>query len=452
MKTALAGVLLLQAYSFAPEPHAGGSLTPEALSRAILSRNSVLLEHCFAEQVDVNAVAADGRRPLLLATSQGDRALVERLLAAGADVDAADNNGITPIMIAAAHGRTDLLELLAARSMRIDALDVRGQSAAHHAFAAQQLEAAEILVPLMPSMQVPGADGRDLVALACDSGDPKLITAVLSRVTAPLAWTPHSRAALTTALSSDNAELLRLLLSTHGSPPTVEGRAIPLLAHAIVTADEQTFEKLLAAGADPNTVVPPGADKQLLTTLGSSGIRDYLKADDGVTVLMLAAACGKPEYVRALLAAHADKNRMTMRYKMLALYFAARTDKWRAVQMLLGGGATPEKLRIQISLASQRAAVIKDGAPIFQTTCSTGRAGYSTPAGQYVITDKQRSHKSTIYHVEMPFFMRLNCRDFGMHEGVVPNYPASHGCIRLPSAAAQKLFSEIPVGTVVMIN
>ena len=40
----------------------------------------------------------------------------------------------------------------------------------------------------------------------------------------------------------------------------------------------------------------------------------------------------------------------------------------------------------------------------------------------------------------------------GMHEGVVPTYPASHGCIRLPSEAARKLFVEIPVGTVVMIN
>jgi len=52
----------------------------------------------------------------------------------------------------------------------------------------------------------------------------------------------------------------------------------------------------------------------------------------------------------------------------------------------------------------------------------------------------------------MPYFMRLNCRDFGMHAGVVASYPASHGCIRLPSGVARRLFSEIPVGTVVMIN
>jgi lipoprotein-anchoring transpeptidase ErfK/SrfK len=54
--------------------------------------------------------------------------------------------------------------------------------------------------------------------------------------------------------------------------------------------------------------------------------------------------------------------------------------------------------------------------------------------------------------VEMPYFMRLSCLDFGMHAGVVPNYPASHGCIRLPGDAARKFFSEIPIGTLVTVQ
>jgi lipoprotein-anchoring transpeptidase ErfK/SrfK len=52
----------------------------------------------------------------------------------------------------------------------------------------------------------------------------------------------------------------------------------------------------------------------------------------------------------------------------------------------------------------------------------------------------------------MPYFMRLSCLDFGMHEGVVPNHPASHGCIRLPGDVARRLFAEIPVGTVVTVK
>ena len=96
--------------------------------------------------------------------------------------------------------------------------------------------------------------------------------------------------------------------------------------------------------------------------------------------------------------------------------------------------------------------VIKDGKPVFQTVCSTGRQGFSTRTGSFVITDKARYHRSTIYKVEMPYFMRLSCLDFGMHEGVVPNYPASHGCIRMPGEAARKLFAEIPVGTLVTVK
>jgi lipoprotein-anchoring transpeptidase ErfK/SrfK len=100
----------------------------------------------------------------------------------------------------------------------------------------------------------------------------------------------------------------------------------------------------------------------------------------------------------------------------------------------------------------QRVALVKNGVPVYRTQCSTGRPGYSTKRGEFVITNKERNHRSTIYHVDMPYFMRLSCLDFGMHAGYVPNHPASHGCIRLPEDAARKFFSEIPVGTLVTVQ
>ncbi len=451
-KSALAGVLLLQAYSFAPEPHAPVELSPDSLARAVANRNMLLLEHSFAEGVNVNGAGADGRTALLIATLQGDRELIQRLLEVGANVDLADQSDTTPIMIAAEHGDVQLLRSFLSRSTKPDTTDASGRSAIHRALEHGQYASADLLVPLVAAVDTPGPDGRDLVTMACDSKRPELIRAVLDRAPPSLAWTISSRRALTAALAANDAGLTRLLLSKHPAPPTVEGRTIPLLAQAIVSDDRRLFDALLAAGADPNVVVPAGADKEFLTLLRSSYIHDYVRGDEGITPLMLAAGFAKPGYVRALLDAGAQRNRVTGRFKMIALYFAARTNRWRSVQMLLGSGSEPEKLRIEISLARQRATVIKDGASVFQTACSTGREGFSTPAGEYVITDKRRTHKSSIYHVEMPFFMRLNCRDFGMHAGAVPDYPASHGCIRLPSDAAQMLFSEIPVGTVVMIN
>jgi hypothetical protein len=169
-------------------------------------------------------------------------------------------------------------------------------------------------------------------------------------------------------------------------------------------------------------------------------------------MLMLAAGLGRENYLRGLLDAGADRKRATTRYKTLPLYIAAQTGQWRSAQILLGRGPSPEQLRVEISLASQRVALIKNGVPIFRVQCSTGRPGYSTRTGNFVITDKKRNHRSTIYDVEMPYFMRLSCLDFGMHAGIVPNYPASHGCIRLPSEAARKFFSEIPIGTLVTVK
>src|SRR5262249_6633699 len=121
-------------------------------------------------------------------------------------------------------------------------------------------------------------------------------------------------------------------------------------------------------------------------------------------------------------------------------------------QILLGGGPAPDKLRIEISLAMQRVALVTDGVPVYHARCSTGRAGYSTKRGEFVITNKERNHRSTIYHVELPHCMRLSCLDFGMQAGIVPNYPAEHGCIRLQEDTARKYFSEIPVGTLVTVQ
>ena len=186
--------------------------------------------------------------------------------------------------------------------------------------------------------------------------------------------------------------------------------------------------------------------------LPSKGFSSYVEGDRGVTVLMLAAGLGREDYLRTLLGTKANRNLLTKRNKMSALDIAAETGHWRSSQILLGGGPSPDQLRVEISLALQRVALLKNGVPVYRTQCSTGRQGYSTKTGEFVITNKERNHRSTLYHVEMPYFMRLSCLDFGMHAGVVPNYPASHGCIRLPEEAARKFFSEIPIGTLVTVQ
>jgi lipoprotein-anchoring transpeptidase ErfK/SrfK len=38
-----------------------------------------------------------------------------------------------------------------------------------------------------------------------------------------------------------------------------------------------------------------------------------------------------------------------------------------------------------------------------------------------------------------------------MHAGILPGYPASHGCIRLPEKVARVIFEKAKIGTPVMI-
>jgi ankyrin repeat protein len=252
-------------------------------------------------------------------------------------------------------------------------------------------------------------------------------------------------------MTGDKGEI-QLLLSKHSAPPTPEGKNVPLLAYAIAGNDSSLFGTLLSCGADPNTVLPSRCDKDFLALFQSKSFSSYVEGDKGLTVLMLAAGLDREDYVRALLAGGASRNQLTRRDKMSALDIAAETGHWRSSQILLGGGPSPDQLRIEISLALQRVALVKNGVQVYRAQCSTGRQGYSTRRGDFVITNKERNHRSTIYHVEMPYFMRLSCLDFGMHAGIVPNYPASHGCIRLPEEAARKFFSEIPIGTLVTVQ
>jgi ankyrin repeat protein len=419
-----AGVVLLilfWATALGPEPPTHISISPSELVRAVAIQRDSLIELCLIDHVDPNGHDAQGRTPLLIATSQRDWKTARRLMDAGALVDLADKNGFTPLMAAAMHGNLGIFRELLARSTNLHA-------------------------------EARCKDGSDLLGLALHGGNREIVRSVAERLPTMPQWRPSTRRALQAALMTADKGEIQLLLSKHSAPPTPEGKNVPLLAYAVAGNDSSLFSTLLVCGANPNTVLPSRCDKDFLALLSSKSFSSYVEGDKGLTVLMLAAGLGREDYLRALLAAGASRNRLTTRDKMSALDIAAETGHWRSSQILLGGGPSPDQLRIEISLALQRVALFKNGVPIYRTQCSTGRQGYSTRRGDFVITNKERNHRSTIYHVEMPYFMRLSCLDFGMHAGIVPNYPASHGCIRLPEEAARKFFSEIPVGTLVTVQ
>jgi lipoprotein-anchoring transpeptidase ErfK/SrfK len=69
------------------------------------------------------------------------------------------------------------------------------------------------------------------------------------------------------------------------------------------------------------------------------------------------------------------------------------------------------------------------------------------------VLNKTPMHHSNKYdNAPMPFAQFFESHGIAMHAGFNPGHPASHGCIRLPSAFAKKLYSVTDVGTPVFIG
>jgi hypothetical protein len=106
-----------------------------------------------------------------------------------------------------------------------------------------------------------------------------------------------------------------------------------------------------------------------------------------------------------------------------------------------------------ISLNQQRLFVYDANGFVTTSRVSTGMAGYDTPKGIYSILEKNEVHASNIYEgASMPFMQRLLMTGIAMHAGVVPGYPASHGCIRLPHDFARKFFGITDLGQRVVVT
>jgi L,D-transpeptidase catalytic domain len=105
-----------------------------------------------------------------------------------------------------------------------------------------------------------------------------------------------------------------------------------------------------------------------------------------------------------------------------------------------------------ISLADQHVTVYDSTGRIAQSRISTGMPGHPTPIGLFSIIGKERWHHSNIYSgAPMPFMQRITWSGVAMHLGVVPGYPASHGCIRLPAEFAQRLWGMTQLGNRVVV-
>ena len=71
----------------------------------------------------------------------------------------------------------------------------------------------------------------------------------------------------------------------------------------------------------------------------------------------------------------------------------------------------------------------------------------------FSIIQRNRHHRSNIYSgAPMPYMQRLTWSGIALHQGALPGYPASHGCIRLPEQFANFLWNTTKMNTRVIVS
>ena len=143
--------------------------------------------------------------------------------------------------------------------------------------------------------------------------------------------------------------------------------------------------------------------------------------------------------------------------------------------------ATQDNTRIVVSISKQRAYLMIGDEMVADGPISSGKHGHESPTGQMHVLEKDPNHHSSLYGdfvdgsgrvvragvsaridsapsgthfvgASMKWFMRLTGEGVGMHVGILPGYPASHGCIRMPEPAAALFYAHVKVGTPAVVE
>jgi len=112
--------------------------------------------------------------------------------------------------------------------------------------------------------------------------------------------------------------------------------------------------------------------------------------------------------------------------------------------------------RIVVNLSQQRACAYEGAQTAFCGNISSGKPGHRTPTGRFRVLEKDVDHVSSKYPepnggAKMHYMLRVTGSGIAMHLGYVPNYPASHGCIRMQNGFAQRMFRWARVGVPISV-
>ena len=103
------------------------------------------------------------------------------------------------------------------------------------------------------------------------------------------------------------------------------------------------------------------------------------------------------------------------------------------------------KVGIRVDLGRQSITVVKNNEPPIVWKISSGRPGYETPTGRFIMQRMDADHFSDEYdQAPMPYAIFFS-RGLAIHGSTQPGLgrPASHGCVRLSVDHARELYEWV---------
>jgi len=323
---------------------------------AVRGRNMEMLKSLIAAKADVNAPLPDGstalawaayeddtaavelllnahakaavadeygETPLSLASANGNAAIVKKLLEAGADANAARWNGETPLMLASRAGNPAAVQLLLERGAKADAVEARkGQNALMWAAAEGHAEACALLLKSGASPNSTSKGGFSPLIFAVESGDSKTVATLLDSGADVNYAVPAGMNSLLISMASRRADLAEMLIKKGADPTAKDRNGSTLLHSAAEVGDVDMAKGLIARGLDVNAKTAksqggrgggrnagPGEQTplmiaarnghvELMHALVGAGADPKVKAQDGTTLLIAAAASGHLDVVK----------------------------------------------------------------------------------------------------------------------------------------------------------
>jgi lipoprotein-anchoring transpeptidase ErfK/SrfK len=117
---------------------------------------------------------------------------------------------------------------------------------------------------------------------------------------------------------------------------------------------------------------------------------------------------------------------------------------------------TAQSRALTIYLGSQTFEYVEDDQVVASGPVSSGSAEHPTPTGSFRVLSKDKDKRSGSYtnffdqNTPMPYSLQFNGPYF-VHEGWLPGYADSHGCVRLQYEDARLLYSRMKIGDSVRV-